>query len=609
MGVPGLSSWLYYKFKRHVTNFKKGEFTARTDCMYFDANGLLHKAAQMVFKYGAYAPKNTSEVVLDTSEVVLDTTSYEQKLFRCFELFFEDLKAVLKIVTPKTLLYIAIDGPAPVAKQDQQRQRRFIAAEERLKKSASLVIFDSNCITPGTQFMSNLTRYTQFAVRRLINSFPEYKNLEVIFSPPMCPGEGEHKIMDYIRKTKNILYKQTHCMYGPDADLIMLCFATHLPHITLLKEDQREGQDGYYYHINMGEIRLDLPKVLRLQYDNVKSATRFSSKRSYDEISDDFLIQGFFVGNDFLPKIQMFHHLHDGLRFMIETYGKTSKNGTTNFLTINGKLNIDGFKKFLDYFVQEEQTYLINQIITTDERKQPPSEKYVNKTLLDKVKKDAKGGWTIDYEGYRKAYYKKAWKDKEPTFFIDQAELFRMCRDYLLTFVWIYDYYVLGVPSWTWRYSYHHAPLMKDFANYVYTLDQKKLEDIYKSNVLVPSVPVSAFEQLIAVLPPASANLLPKEYSEILVSKNSELVKQGFYPENFERDFEGKLKEHEAHVLLPFMDYNILHKEYKNIVSKKKYNRNTQTGSYSFKYNSKYTASFKSDMGNIPSLHVEKKNI
>lgn len=59
--------------------------------------------------------------------------------------------------------------------------------------------FDSNVITPGTEFMHNLARALQLYVIERIHNSPRWARLQVIFSDASIPGEGEHKILDFIR--------------------------------------------------------------------------------------------------------------------------------------------------------------------------------------------------------------------------------------------------------------------------------------------------------------------------------------------------------------------------------------------------------------------------
>lgn len=165
---------------------------------------------------------------------------------------------------------MAVDGVAPRAKMNQQRSRRFRTAKEARevrekaeRKGEQLPdekAFDSNCITPGmcaqspcllsnliqtgTVFMAKLSEQLKYFVNKKITEDANWRECQVILSGHDVPGEGEHKIMEYIRKSRaqpDYNPNVRHCLYGLDADLIMLGLLSHDPHFCLLREEVKFG--------------------------------------------------------------------------------------------------------------------------------------------------------------------------------------------------------------------------------------------------------------------------------------------------------------------------------------------------------------------------------
>ena len=98
---------------------------SRADCLYLDMNGIIHNCT--------HSDKMDPSIVLTNDQMMTKIFQYIEKLF--------------DIIKPKKLMYMAIDGVAPRAKMNQQRQRRFRAAldatQQRVRVCLSLFFSSS----------------------------------------------------------------------------------------------------------------------------------------------------------------------------------------------------------------------------------------------------------------------------------------------------------------------------------------------------------------------------------------------------------------------------------------------------------------------------------
>lgn len=269
---------------------------------------------------------------------------------------FNYIEHLFQIIKPQKTFYMAIDGVAPRAKMNQQRARRFRTAYEaeiNLKKAIENGEeipkedpFDSNSITPGTEFMANLTNNLKYFIHKKITEDSSWANIEIILSGHEVPGEGEHKIMEYIRSIRSqddYNPNLRHCIYGLDADLIMLGLVTHDPHFALLREEVTFGpqrkvgpkdlHDQKFYLLHLSLLR----EYLSLEFQEIENQLNF--EYDFDRILDDFILIMYVIGNDFLPNLPDLFINKGAFPLLIAAFKQTLLE-SDGYINENGKINL-----------------------------------------------------------------------------------------------------------------------------------------------------------------------------------------------------------------------------------------------------------------------------
>ena len=316
MGVPKFFRWLserYPAISQLIAENRIPEF----DCLYLDMNGIIHNCTH----------KDS------------DSPTFRMTEDKMFIAIFNYIEHLFGKIRPKKLFFMAIDGVAPRAKMNQQRARRFRTAldaeqarEKAIREGQEMPTeeaFDSNCITPGTEFMAKLTRQLKYFISKKISEDADWQGVDIVLSGHEVPGEGEHKIMEYIRLAKaqpdydsNI----RHCLYGLDADLIMLGLLSHDPHFCLLREEvtfgkQSKTKSKELEHQNFYLLHLCIVReYLELEFQELKEPGTLEFDFDLEQIIDDFILMAFFVGNDFLPNLPNLHINEGALALMFKIY-------------------------------------------------------------------------------------------------------------------------------------------------------------------------------------------------------------------------------------------------------------------------------------------------
>ncbi len=559
MGVPGFFAWLLRNKKKLGTKKLITE-NIPIKCKYLmlDTNCLLHPCVNNVLtKY------KEGELNLSNDRPI--RVQLEEKIWELIENYINDM---IEKVKPE-IIYVAIDGVAPIGKVLQQRQRRYrylfdksikISNQEQvdiptINKSNGIkepeIPVSSIELTPGTDYMERIHKCMEKYMEKL-----SIRGLKYIYSSYHEEGEGEHKLLQYIKK--NISGDDGIIIYGLDADLLFLSLGIGVSHnVFIMREQQvfnnKEVDLDDYPDYNYVEIK-ELHKLIQ----NLELST------------PDFIVLCYLIGNDFLPGMLTLDVKRGGIDKIIRAY----HNVITKFnipvvnaqgiiedklVVITGSGDFDLNHDFMIELMRElvwTERYIwknINRdvILNQKELSQEEIELKIAEKAEEKhdsmlkfilgITDSTNGLEKIEFGSDREYYSHYLGID---CLDIDRSIISKMVKDYITGIVWCVNYYLDECKSWTLGYNFMVGPLIQDIIKYYpNTISYKKTKRS-----------LNPVEQLILAIPPETYSYVIE--SDIIKSLQSNKKIGYMFPQSYCLDVNKEAKLWKCQVKIPIVEYD-----------------------------------------------------
>jgi 5'-3' exonuclease len=570
MGVPGFFSWLLKnKKKLGAKGLILSQLETKIKWLMLDTNCLLHPCVANIlekYKEGMLAIDPTKDT----------RTQIEYYIWEKVKSCIDDM---IKQIKPE-YIYVGIDGVAPMGKILQQRQRRYrflfdkkiklntnVSSSNDIEDCIGKTIEKSNGIaepiipissielTPGTDYMERINKCMEKYMEELGK-----KGIKYIYSSYHDEGEGEHKILQYIKN--NLTPEDSIVIYGLDADLLFLSLGIGWEYdLYVMREKQV-----------FANKEVDLDEVPDYNFVEIKQLHLLISNLNVS--TEDFIVLCYLIGNDFMPGLLTTDVKKGGLDKIFRAWDnlKTKLGLETEFDETNQiksqlvywdksnsnskpKINRDMLKGLFEELVWTEKYVWKNinrdniigqenlepdeleklKYVKQDEKREQ-MEKFIlgestSTDFLEKIEFSS----PVEYYSY---YLGINCMD------IDKTIIKKMTQDYLNCIEWCIGYYLDRCPSWTFGYNFIVAPLIKDIINFFPV----------KSTFKFSPRTLNPVEQLVLAIP-------PQTYKYVIEKNIIEQVKANRYigymiPEEFSIDVN---KEHifwKCQVRIPIVEYD-----------------------------------------------------
>ena len=498
MGIP---SYFSYIIQNHPTVLKKYAHMIQNNIrfarLYLDCNSIL---------YDCYRQIPSHYTLLQLEDELLKLTVLQ------IENYVNQLK-------PFELIYIAFDGVAPIAKMEQQRNRRYKSWFETamLNKIEGRDTIDitktTSMFTPGTKFMEKLSIFIR---KYFEKKNKKYQTKTIIVATPDEPGEGEHKLFAHMRENPT---NESCAVYGLDADLLMLgiCNLNYCPSMFIFRESPQFAKT-ILEKTTFDVVSEDEPLFIDMGVlsRSISSDMQCSAPDNHRML--DYVFLCFFLGNDFLPHFPSLNIRTNGIHILLDAYKNIIGNKQDCFLL--SKTYQTGIK------IQWKQLYKLLLELSKNERNLWKQEyglrsKWDKKPVMlhqkgtPKEKTELFQNTPVLYRKEEKYInpYQHCWEERYyQVLFSKNVCKENIISNYLEGIEWVSNYYFSGKVDWSWKYKFHYPPLLKDMIPKISTI---------KTTILPKreTKPVPPLVQLAYVLPPIYRHLLPTTIDSTILDK------------------------------------------------------------------------------------------
>ena len=539
MGIPSYFSLIIKEYPEIIKKLIHHQF--KVDNFFIDSNSIVYDCARTI-DFTLFPDENIHDVVI--RHVIKKIEEY------------------INIVKPVHFLMISLDGTPPVAKLEQQRQRRYkswftsvslkdmeILSQKQTKsnniKNSSVPSnpFNTIEITTGTLFMKKLNK----ALIQHFGDASKFGLQKTIVSTSDDAGEGESKIYETIRSDNDVTKDSTCLIYGLDADLIMLSLnnLAHCPEIYLFRETPEfiksvdsslEPNENYV---------LNIP-VLATKIKTYMEISSKSNPRASVDRTQDYIFICFMLGNDFLPHFPAVNIRTDGLDKLLAAYRSTLGDSSETIIQ-NNTISWKHLRNMLSKLAAHEEEFIS---IELKKREKFEYRNYDDSTEDERIMKfnaiptchrGLEKFLNPDDPSWRFKYYDNLFDIN-----IDSVREKQIATNYLEGLEWTFKYYTTGCPNWRWCYKYHYPPLLSDLMKHIPYFETTYIE-------FQPFNPVSQIMQLCYVLPKYNLDLLPGKLKEALLNEFPE-----WYGDNFKFHWAFCKYFWESHAQLPEINLNKL---------------------------------------------------